>query len=345
MKSLSVYLLAVLVVATTACSKSNSAPGSPASPSAPTSTAGSPPLSGGARISGTVVNGAGMSTLASPRPFFGLTNSGRVTVSVNGTSISVVSDDNGNFTLENVPPGNLTLTVTGTGFNAVVTLPPLNINDQLRITVRVNGGTATLDDDELDSADNTVEIEGLITSTTGLTSSGGTIVVGRMNTSVIVDGTTSITKGGTALKPNDLTVGMRVHVRATKTGSTMTAITVIVQNESSDGQSGSSDGKSGSSDGKSGSSDGDSGKDSGSDSKDSGSSKTTVSGTLSGVGGSCPTLTFTVGSTKVSADAKTEYSDGLSCAKMSSVGSTTKLEVTGTKQSNGSVLASEVGKD
>jgi hypothetical protein len=240
---------------------------------------------------------------------------------VNGTSISVTSDDGGNFTLQNVPPGNLTLTITGNGFSSQIQLPPVNMNDQLRITVRVNGGTATLDDDELESSDNKVEIEGVISAVNGMTSSGGTIVVGRLNSSVLVTSAGSITKGGTVLKPNDLVAGMRVHVRATKSGSTLTATTVIVQTGNSGPENGNKrDG----------------------DESDDDANDVHFSGTIAGAPtGSCTTsLTLMVGGTKVITSASTKF-DNTTCAALVS-GDSVKGE--GAKQNDGSVLAKEIEK-
>lgn len=215
--------IALLLAATVACSKSNtSAPLAPTAPSATTAAAAP-----GASISGMVVAGTTTSALAAGS-YGALSAAGRVTVSVNGTSISVTSDDNGNFVLQNVPAGTVTLTIAGPGFSSQITLPSVNVNDQLRITVRVTGGSAQLDDQEHES-NGSVEIEGQIGSATGLTSAGGTITVGRLNTAVVVNSSASITKGNTPLKPNDLVAGMRVHVRAAQAGATLTATTIIVQ--------------------------------------------------------------------------------------------------------------------
>jgi hypothetical protein len=326
-----IVLLTAVAAMAAACSKgtSTTSPVSPSTPSAATNTPA--PASGGAMVTGMVVTGSA-AALASPvgliSPFASasLSGAGRVTVSVNGTSISVTSDDGGNFTLQNVPPGNVTLTISGNGFSAQVTLPPLNSNDQLRVTVRINGGSATLDDDEVESQDNKVELEGLISSVIGLTSSGGTIVVGRMNTSVSVPSTASITKGGTVLKPNDLVVGMRVHVRAMKSGSALTATTVIVQTGTPDGPG---------NNGKADDADDD-------DAADDDVNEVEFAGTITGTpAGSCATaLTLMVGSTRVTVNTSTRFDD-VACQSLVS-GDSVKGE--GTKQSDGSVLAKEIKK-
>jgi hypothetical protein len=261
--------------------------------------------------------------MLSPFVAASLTSAGRLTVSVAGTSISAVTDDNGNFTLQNLSAGSPTLTITGDGVSAQVTLPSIEANAQLRITVRLAGGTASLDDQEVESADK-VEVEGSIASVSGLSSSGGTIVVGRMNTAVTITGATSITKGGTALKPNDLTVGLRVHVRATRSGSLLTALVIIVQNETPGSSNGRSDGP---------------GKDDESDDDDNDAS---VSGLIADVpAGGCPASNrFTVGTTKVVTNSSTSF-DNTTCAGLAKGDS---VSAEGARQTDGSILAKEVEK-
>lgn len=393
--------VALLLAATAACSKSNAGSAMPTAPSSTPSAV----VSGGASISGVVVSGLSAASLSDGSLYTAQSSAGRVTVSVNGTSISVTSDDNGNFVLQNVPPGTLTLTISGAGFSSQVTLPAVNTNDQLRITVRVSGTTVTIDDQELESEDK-LEIEGQIASVSGLSSAGGTIIVGRLNSAVLVTSATRITKGDTGLKPNDLTVGLRVHVRATRSGATLTATEIKAQSSNSGPSSGSA-GNSGKG-GKDGDDDdedddefelsgvianaptgacpaisftvgtttvktsastkfddttcaslakGDSVSVEGAKQADgsllakevekksgSSSGKAEVTGPLSGLGGSCPAVTFTVNGTKVSTNASTKYDDGLSCATLASVPTSLKLEVEGMKQSDGSILASVIGK-
>ena len=117
--------VALLLAATAACSKSNAGSAMPTAPSSTTSGV----VSGGASISGVVVSGLSAASLSDASLYTAQSTAGRVTVSVNGTSISVTSDDNGNFVLQNVPPGTLTLTISGSGFSSQVTLPAVNTND------------------------------------------------------------------------------------------------------------------------------------------------------------------------------------------------------------------------
>jgi len=327
-----IAMAAAIAVSAAACSKANS--GSPVAPSASTPQAVSTPapVVGGASISGTVVTGSA-SALAAPSGFATLGSVGRITVSVTGTSISVISDD-GTFTLQNVPPGDLTLSITGAGINAVVPLPGVGLNDQLRLTVRLEGSSAQVEDMKQESSDK-VEVEGVITAVTGMTSAGGTIVVGRDNTAVLVPAAASITKGGTTLKPNDLAVGLRVHVRAVK-GTPLTATVVIVQNTSTTTGNGSGSGSgsgSGNGNGNGGSGSGDDGDD---DAKEA-----EIVGTVTGTPTtSCPTITFYVGTTKVTTTAGTTFDD-VTCSTLKP-GDQVKVE--GVRQTDGSIVAKEVEK-
>ncbi|MEQ1730504.1 MAG: DUF5666 domain-containing protein [Vicinamibacterales bacterium] len=330
-----VAMAVAIAVSAAACSKANS--GSPVAPSTSTpQTVSTPaPVSSGASISGTVVTQSAPA-LAAPSGFATLGSVGRITVSVTGTSISVVSDD-GTFTLLNVPPGDLTLSITGVGVNAVVPLPGVGLNDQLRITVRLQGNSAEVEDKKQESSDK-VEVEGIISAATGMTSTGGTIVVGRGDTTVAVPATARITKGGTTLKPNDLAVGLRVHVRATKSGSALTATVVIVQNTDS-GKGGSGSG--GDSDDDDDVDDDDDDVDDDDDDEDDDANEAEVTGAVTGAPTTgCPVITFYVGTTKVTTTAATSFDD-VTCSTLKA-GDAVKVE--GARQTDGSIVAEEVEK-
>ena len=306
-------------ISATACSKGSST-GSPLAPSTSAAASASPapsptpaPVSGGATIAGMVVTGA--QTLTSG---FSLRAAavGRLNVTVLGTSASTVTDDNGNFTLQNVPAGSQTLSINGNGIAAQVSLTGVAANEQIRITVRVEGSGATLDDRQREAADNQVEVEGLISS-----ASGGTIVVGRLNTSVVVPSTASITRAGVAMKVADLVAGVRVEVHGMKSGSVITATSVTMENTvTSTGSTPVPD-----------------------DSNRSGSNndatQTEVSGTLAAKpSGTCPAIAFQVGATAITTSASTQFDDAV-CGSLAA-GDTVRVE--GVKQTNGSVLAREV---
>jgi len=66
-----------------------------------------------------------------------------------------------------------------------------------------------------------------------------------------------------------------------------------------------------------------------------------LKGSVSALGGTCPAITFTVNGTSVVANSSTRFEDG----PCSAVQNGTRVEVKGTRQSNGSVLANKVDID
>jgi len=209
----------LLAFTTAACSKNTANPIAPSQSSTPTASTPAAATTG-ATVSGAVMTGAA-SSLAGLTGFTSLVSAGRVTVTVTGTSLSVVSDDNGNFVLPNVPTGPLVLTITGSGFSVQVTVPGVGSNEQLKLTIRVAGNSATIDDSRRESlTSNSVEVEGVISS-----ASNGTLVVGRLNTAVVVPPTAVITGGTLA----DLLVGARIEAKGTSDGTTLTATSVKIE--------------------------------------------------------------------------------------------------------------------
>lgn len=287
------------VMLSVACGGSGSqsstvSPNSPSSPvSAPPSAAPQPGGSGtGATISGTVLGAAGGASL---RTMGGAT----MTVNVVGTSLTATVDGGGNFTLNNVPAGDVTLSFSGSGANAFITITGVSVREQIHITVNVHGATADLDDDEREEADSRAEVEGTIVS---INASTRTLVVGRRQTAVSVPAGTPIHHGGTAVDFSQLVVGDRVHIQAMKSGTMLTATDVEVQNDKP--------------------------------------AQAEVSGKVSAVSGSCPKLTLTVKGTTVLTDSATRFSAACASIKVG-----TKVEVGGTRQAGGSILATSIRLD
>ncbi|HYM21700.1 MAG TPA: DUF5666 domain-containing protein, partial [Vicinamibacterales bacterium] len=140
-----------------------------------------------------------------------------------------------------------------------------------------------------------------------------TIVV-RSVTVTIPPGT-PVHHGDTAVALSALAAGERVHVHGTMTGpNAVTASDVEVQDEQpnpGDGHGGGDDGRGG---------------------------ETDVEGVLSALTGSCPAVTFRVSTKTVVTNTSTKYED-TTCATLSTAG---RVEVEGTTQSNGSLLATKV---
>src|SRR2546425_2450101 len=214
-------LAIAMAVIVAACGKA-SGPGSPSAPSgtgAPSVPSGS--LTG-ATIAGTVMSAA---TVSSLRPL-GTT----ITVSIVGTAISATIDASGRFTLQNVPSGDITLAFTANGIDARITITGVGTNDQIRISVRVNGNVVDVDQNEHEMANNEAEIEGRVASTNcGVNPQ--TIVVGTMTPTTVNVQNARIRHGGTTLTCAQIRVDDRVEAHGTKTGTMIVAADVNVETE------------------------------------------------------------------------------------------------------------------
>ena len=287
-----------------------------AMPTAPSSSAAAMPGAGavtGATISGTVL-GQGASLTTARVHTLGVP----LTVTVTGTTTAAAVDGSGHFTLVNVPAGHVDLHFTGAGTDAHLALDGVMDHAAITITVVVSGTSASLDTGQRDDPDNTVEIEGLVTST-----SASTITVnGRM---ITVDAATVIVHGDTTIPFANIRSGDRVHVKGAPTTagglSAVLATKIEVQNTGAPPTSApptTAPPSGGEDDG-----------------------EAEVSGTLAAKSGTCPAISFKVGSTSVTTSASTQFK-GAACAALANG---TKVEVKGTKQTSGVVLASEVQAD
>ena len=161
--STKIFALSVGVVASfilsTACTTSS--PTTPGVASQPTATAPSPAVSG-AMIAGTV--SIGTSSASQWRARAAATN---ITVGVKGTSLTALVGNDGVFTLTGVPAIDVVLTFAGPGVNAALSLGSVAPDDRVQITVTVIGDTATLDSQERKASDNSVRVDGTIASVAG----------------------------------------------------------------------------------------------------------------------------------------------------------------------------------
>ncbi len=280
---------------------------SPAGPSTP----GATPSPGGGSLGGATITGlvnSGFGT-SSWRP-----SGAAVTVSVAGTSISTPVDGGGSFVLHGVPTGTVRLQFSGNGTNASLQLDDVADHEDIHITVNLHGSTADIDDNDRE-AGNRVEIEGRITSI-----DAGNRIVHVAGKDVTIPPGTPIVHGGTALAFSDLHVNDRIHAHATKNGTQILASKVEVQ--TSNGAPGMPPSP---------------GDDHGGDGQG---SEVELKGALSGLTGKCPSLSFTVSSTKVTTNQSTKFDDG--CATLAN---DVVVEIKGTRQPDSSVLASRVEKD
>jgi hypothetical protein len=149
-------------------------------------------------------------------------------VTINGTNISTMVDGAGQFTMNGVPPGTVTLTFTGEGVSASITLNNVNSGDEIRIEVRLSGNSARIEsetrrqgDDDDDDRDEANEVKGTVSALSGtcpaLTFTVGTRLVRTGSATVFDDRCT------------DVTNGVRVEVRGTRMNDgTFTAARVEV---------------------------------------------------------------------------------------------------------------------
>src|SRR5262245_31671603 len=273
------------------------------------SSAGPPSASSGASITG-IVRGTAVtpspSRTLSEETFTTLDSKSGVTISVVGTGISTNADNQGQFTLDNVPSGTVVLNFSAPNSNATVTLQGVGAGDRVQITVTVNGNNAHIDSEH----HNNGEISARITS---IDSGNSSFQAG--NLTIKTTSSTVIRHGSKTVAFSDLKVGDHVQVRGTRDGSTVTATEIKVEQG---GQGGDNEG----------------------DDDDDNDHEAEVSGRVSGLlnsnSNSCPAIAFMIGNTKVTADQNTTYGNNTSC---SAIKNDLKVEVKGTKQNDGSVLA------
>lgn len=174
------------------------------------SAAGNSAISNGATINGSITGTA--LTGLSDSSFASLAGPA-LTVTVVGTSITAPVNGNGTFVLTNVPSGDIQLRFTGAGTDALLTVTGVTGGDEIRITVQVNGNTASLQNVSRKDKVNKVEVEGR--------------VVSGSCTSFIVNGTTIRTDAATQFSKGtcaNVVAGAGVTVKgSTQTGGSVLA--------------------------------------------------------------------------------------------------------------------------
>ena len=263
----------------------------------------SPTGSSGATISGSV-NSTSVAPLAAGS--FGMMEARTVTITVVGTGLSTTADSQGQFTLTNVPAGNVVLNFSGSGVNATITISGVGPNDQVSIAVTLTGASARVDSERHSAPDNKGELSGRIAS---IDATARSLRVG--DTTVKVPATVTIRHGSQTLQFTDLKVGDKVEVRGTKDATAATPTITATEIKMENGNDGDDD-----------------------DDK----SKSELEGTVSLQAGTCPAITFTVQGTKVTAAAATSYEHGACAAVVNGA----RVEVKGTRQTDGSVLATRI---
>lgn len=265
--------------------------------------------SSGAVISG-VVAGAGVSasTISEAGGFSAQAAGSSIKVTVSGTNITSNTDNQGRFTLTGVPAGDVTLQFTGPGSSASVTIAGVSPSDRIDITVTVNGNHGHVDSEHRQHDNNGVEANGAITA---LDATARTMRVGT--TQVSVPATAIIRHGSSTLAFADLKVGDHVEVKGTMNGTVLVATEVKVERE---------------------------GDDNGDDDGGGARNEVALTGAVSAREGTCPVTRLTVQTVRVATTATTAF-NGITCA---AIANGTVVQVKGTRQTDGSVIATRVSK-
>jgi hypothetical protein len=208
--------LSLFVLSLTGCGKSM-----PTSPIAP-ATAITQSSAAAARISGSVTGApSGLASSTTAGAPAGLM------VTVTGTSVTSGVDATGRFSLISVPPGSVELHFTGPGVDAKVPVGTVASGDSIEVHVTVTSTTAEVEDTTSDH-DSDREIEGRVEAVPPVTAAGQFNVAGA---TVTTNASTIYKLNGHTGLFTDILVGVRVHVKAQVSGTTVTATEVDIQNE------------------------------------------------------------------------------------------------------------------
>jgi hypothetical protein len=95
-----------------------------------------------------------------------------ITVKVIGTDISTTTSGQGQFTLTGVPPGDVRLEFTGRGSSAIISISGVKVDDEIRISVTLNGSNARVDSERRNNRNDSTredqaEVKGAVSGLTG----------------------------------------------------------------------------------------------------------------------------------------------------------------------------------
>ena len=261
-----------LAVATAGCGGSDSP--LPAGPT-PTEGAGPAPApapgpSLGATVSGTVTDRASAQAFALGQVQL-LAGMAGVRVSVDGSDLTATTGPGGAFELRGVPAGRLRLRFDAPRASGMLEIADVSQTETITLTVVVSGSAVELESQQRETGSQ-AQLEGKVL---GANYAARSLVVGT--TTVMVPEGTPITNGNRDLDLIDVIVGARVHVKGARTGDTLTATRVMVQQT--------------------------------------GLARVSLSGNLSNLGGACPDATFRFGSTTIAVNSSTMFVRG-SCGAL-----------------------------
>ncbi len=279
------FVFSAILCGATACggkgsSESPLAPSAAATPVPPAS-----PALAGATIDGKMLV-PGTSTSS-----FRVLGTPAATVTVVGTSLSATVGGDGSFSISGLPLGDVILQFTVSGTSARVTVSSVVENEHIQLTVSVSGPTATVVTIQRVTSDNRTELEGAVTALAGVCPAVTFTVNG---TSVLTNASTQFDGTGCST----IRAGAKVEVKGTRQANgSVLALKVNVEVETIE-----------------------------------------IEGTVSAATGTCPVLSFTANGTTILTTASTQF-NGAGCL---AVRTGAKVEVKGTRQANGSVLALKV---
>jgi uncharacterized protein DUF5666 len=102
---------------------------------------------------------------------FATADTASVTVKVVGTNISTTTNGQGQFTLTGVPPGEVKLEFTGAGGSATISISGVRADEEIRISVTLNGTNARVDSERRnkrnDGRPDQPEVKGAVSGLTG----------------------------------------------------------------------------------------------------------------------------------------------------------------------------------
>jgi len=102
---------------------------------------------------------------------FGTLAMSTLTVKITGTNISTTTDGQGQFTLTGVPPGDVQLEFSGQGTNAKIVISGVSAQDEIRISITLNGNNARVDSERRNKREdrdkNQAEIKGTVAGLSG----------------------------------------------------------------------------------------------------------------------------------------------------------------------------------
>lgn len=258
----------------------------PGAPSAiPSPSVSGPVTSQGATINGVVTTGSSAASVNRA------TSTTTIVVTVVGTTISSPVDSAGRFQLTGVPTGDAVLHFSGSTADARLTIAAVGESERIEITVSVAGTAAIVITIQRETGDNKTELEGKVSAFSG----------SCPNVTMTVNGTSVTTNASTQFSGaacSALVMGAKVEVKGTRQpNGSILASRVKVELEEAE-----------------------------------------IEGKVSALSGSCPTVTMTVNGTSVTTNASTQFSGGACSAIVKGA----KVEIKGTRQPNGSILASRV---